>query len=247
MSMTDYVIPVLVFILVIRKVYLSKVQWYKKENIFEIIIGILIMGFSIWSSLQTSDASQTLNSQLTLLLEQRTSDSSNNASFQRYLKDSIGLERKGNKASIVNQTAYNLNVQTTPKEKTLSLSQLTASENYGFKFSTTGDSLIVYPKAGIWIKPFLSYETSLESKNQHIFQESGIGTSNQTPIVVRNKEYIVSTIFTTTTRSNQRPLIIDISGARNQSIFFGDDADAEKRYLFEKGKIYWVPNTSVGQ
>ncbi len=130
---------------------------------------------------------------------------------------------------------------------TTNIASISVSENYGFSLSKSKDSLIVFPKSGIWIKPFLSYETYLESKNQNIYQSDVFGSTESTTIFANNKKYVVPSIYMTTSRSKERPIIMDISGARNQSIFFGDDADAEKRYLYDDGRVYWVPNTSIGK
>lgn len=125
MSITDFIVPTLTFILVIKNLYFSPEKWYNAKNLLEILVGICIMTFSIWAAIQSSDSTSNLEKNLNKLVSSQTIDSLNNAKFQKYLKDSLGLDKRGNSVVLVNRSIYNSFEQSQkyPPEKEPSLSQ----------------------------------------------------------------------------------------------------------------------------
>lgn len=236
MSLPDFVIPVLVFILVVIRIYFSKELWYKKENVWEIVIGIFVMGFSIWVSVQTSETTGTLNSSMGKLLEQRTHDSINNANFQKYLKDSLGIDRKGNIPVIVNRTIYNTFHEEKPKQN-----GLPDSLNYFFKISK--DTFFVAPRQGSWAKPIVLFDTSV-----HPHLDMGYGNISPRKIKIENKNYTLDfSMAWTEVPSIEEPYRVMVDKIKFKFLIFGDDANRNKRYIYENGKVRWIPEIYPSQ
>jgi hypothetical protein len=61
------------------------------------------MGGSMWKSSLDGEQTVTVNNNLNKLSNQIRSDSINNAAFEKYIKDSFRLERKGNTAILINK------------------------------------------------------------------------------------------------------------------------------------------------
>ena len=99
MSVSDFAIPILGFILAVLSARELK-EKVSTKKIIELIVGILIMGFSIWASVENSESLNNINAsnnnlqaKLDDLFEKRRTDSNNNEIFQKYLKDTFGIER----------------------------------------------------------------------------------------------------------------------------------------------------------
>ncbi len=211
------------------------------------------MGFSIWLEIEKYDdintlksGNSTLNENVNSLLEKRGIDSTSNATFQKYLKDTFGIERTGNKPIIYNTKIYNSNIH----ESEGVANSSTNSINYGYELSSTKDILTLYPKTGVWIKPFFSFDASLEKINKNIYESDGEGKPYSTEsgpseiTLINNKKYRTISVFMSLVRSKSYPLIIDISGDKSQYIVFGDDADPNKRYMYKNGKVNWIPKSN---
>src|SRR5205085_9642874 len=76
----------------------------KRIVLVELIVGIFIMGSSVYSSITNSETVEGINASknklqenVITLLQQRKSDSINKSTFQQYLKDSFDIERLGDK------------------------------------------------------------------------------------------------------------------------------------------------------
>jgi hypothetical protein len=242
MELTDFALPILGFALIFNAVYFKiKTNKFDKKHKWDIAIGIVICGFSIWSSVNNSQYAETLQSSVDKLIEKRDNDSIGNSHFYKYLKDTFGIEKVGNEAKIVNRNTFIKNVTINNSYSPVTLPD--NSQNYFYKFS--GDSLLIYPKSGTWIRPFLSFDYEWYNKNGDISQEDGMINTIPKQINVRDKKYNIVSYIMSYPRSKDHPLIINIKGAKGQSIIFGDYVDAEKRYLYENGKVYWIPNVIV--
>ena len=130
-------------------------------------VSLIIMGFSIYQSLEDSDEKDNLKTKLEKAASDRTIDSTNNSYFQKYLKDTFGIEKFGNEAKIVNANTYVKNITV---NNTLSSNPAPDySKNFGYKLSKNKDKLILFPQNGVWVKPFFAFDASLEEKNTNIF------------------------------------------------------------------------------
>lgn len=98
-NFTDVILPILAILLVVNSL-LNKSEGFTRKDIGEFAIGILIMGFSIWSGISNSvdrseakENNKSLNSNLSKLIKNREIDSINSTSFQNALKDSFKIVR----------------------------------------------------------------------------------------------------------------------------------------------------------
>lgn len=245
MSLTDYALPILGFALIFNAVYFKvKNNKLDKKHKWDIAIGIIICGFSIWSSVNNSQAAETLQSSVNKLLEKRNEDSANNSHFQKYLKDTFGIEKVGNEAKIVNRNTYIRNVtinNTLPNYATPNY-----SKNFGYKLSKNKDTLILFPQEGVWVKPFFAFDASLEEKNSNILQSDGMYQKDSRlppeETIINGTRYKTLTVHLSLVRDKINPLILDISANKNQYIIFGDESDRQKRYIYKNGSVTWVPN-----
>ncbi|MBC7689904.1 MAG: hypothetical protein H7211_17200 [Aquabacterium sp.] len=80
-------------------------------------IAMLIMGFTIYQASENTDISNAIvkgkDSLINLsndLLKKIETDSTNNASFQKFDRDTFGIDRSGNKALIYNYNVYKKNI-----------------------------------------------------------------------------------------------------------------------------------------
>ena len=166
------------------------------------------------------------------------------SAFELWLKDTFGIKRRGDTAIIYNTNNYFSQINQGQKEKP---DLYPDSTNYGFSFLHNKDTLILYPKNGVWVKPFLSFDAKLDKVNGGVYQSDGMGKPYSTksgPSEITNvngKNYKTISVFMNIVRSKSYPLIIDMKGYKNQYIIFGDSADPNKRYIYQKGKVRWIP------
>lgn len=100
----DLLIPLIGFAISVRPFFTEKkLKWYHYGEIFG---GLIIMGLSIYSSWSNSSDTSQMKSNIESLVENRKIDSINNSNFQNFLKDSLGVERDGNKVRVVNRNTY---------------------------------------------------------------------------------------------------------------------------------------------
>ena len=135
-------------------------------------IAMLIMGFTIYQASENTDISNAIvtgkDSLINLsndLLKKIETDSTNNASFQKFVRDTFGIDRSGNKALIYNYNVYKKNIYNFGNDSV----KRNESENYIYKLSKNKDTLVVFPKIGVRIKPFMGFDVRLAAKNQNLY------------------------------------------------------------------------------
>jgi hypothetical protein len=223
----------------------------KNRSGWLIFFGILIFGFTVTNYfLQKSKDSIDDNEKASLHTDVRTIQSKldiqikNDNKFEGWLKDTFGIKRQGDTAIIYNTNIYYSQINQGQKEKP---DLYPDSTNYGFSFLHNKDTLILYPKNGVWVKPFLSFDAKLDTINGGVYQSDGMGKAYPTksgPSEITNVNginYKTISVFMNIVRSKSYPLIIDMKGDKNQYIIFGDSADPNKRYIYQKGKVRWIP------
>lgn len=235
MSTTDYIIPALSLGLILIEVFLDDSPKFKRFAL--ICIGVLTFGFSFWAAWQNSDDVKELKDHANLILDGRRSDSINNAEFQIYLKDTFGLERKGNSAIITNtvtiKNILNNILEAEPKQNQ-------DSTNVYFKFSNK--NLYVAPKSGTWAHAYYMIDTGLAMQNLNMINE-GYGIMG----VTATFEFDGKKIDFGSGRLYDRavfikePMHLDLSGAPYQYIIFGDQGFPDRRWIFKDGKVKWYP------
>lgn len=245
-KITDYIVPILGLGLAIISVRKTVLEGWKTLAALELIISILIMGVYIIIALQSSKTNETLQINVIRLLEARKTDSTNNADFQKYLKDSLGVARDGNKARIVNQFIYNSNVHNETIVQNLKDNSLPDSINYIFR--VVKDSLYISPKEGAWQRAYFSFDTANDKKNASLDNSSkyivseGLGPTEPDKIFINNKMYVVYTnLINDRAVYNKKPIALNLAGNRNQYIVFGEQGNATKRYFYKQGRVTWIP------
>lgn len=160
---------------------IHKYQLYKKteflalKEIFDfeffksLIFGTLIFLFALFQNSSEGKEKKELSEKINTLLDKREVDSANNASFQKYLKDTFGIIIQGNKPIIYNTKIYNSQIEQ-PK-----LEGLADSINYQYSFEN--DTLRIVPKQGTWVHAFLAYDTAHPYSFKDGLDE-GMGTAN---------------------------------------------------------------------
>ena len=236
MNFKDVVIPALGFIIIIRKIYVAKGLWYKFENLSEIIIGLVVMAFSIWFANDASTSSASLNSDIQKLIIHANNDSVSNSAFQIYLKDSFGIERRGNLPVIINKNTYNLIDRTKPKE-------LGIPDSLNYYYYTHKDSLFISPKEGAWVHGYVALDTGKNDKQGDYINE-GMGTANLVDKIAVNGKIYETHIWRIYNRSTYKddPISInkDIYG-KKRYIIFGEEGNLSKRYFYKNGIVTWIP------
>lgn len=241
------------FATIISVIKFSKEEITKSEKIkngLVVGVGSFIMIFSVWNAILQFLNDKKNNSEKaylhtdigniqTTLNNKITKDSI----FEIYLKDTFGIERQNNKPIIFNTRIYNLKAQqpkTVPQPKTEGMPD---SINYSVKLKN--DTLTISPKIGVWVSPFFSFDAKNEKINDRILQVDGtVYSAIRYPheiTVVNSKKYYTNTVNMTLTRSKERPLVLDISADKNQYIIFGDEVFPNKRYIYDHGKVNWIP------
>ena len=243
----------LISTIVATKDILNK-QSTKKDKIrdwWSIIVAALIMGLTIWNSfIQSSNEKadwrekKSLHADVKTIQSKLDSQIKNDKEFEIWLKDTFGIKRQGDTAIIYNTNIYFSQINQGQKEKP---DLYPDSINYGFLLLHNKDTLILYPKNGVWVKPFLSFDAKLDKVNGGVYQADGMGKPYSTksgPSEITNvngKNYKTISVFLDIVRSKSYPLIIDMKGDKNQYIIFGDSADPNKRYIYQKDKVRWIP------
>ena len=113
MNISDFAVPLIGFGVAINSAIETLKKGFKTKDVVDIILGLFIMGFSLSIASDNSDTiigirtdNNNLQKGVTMLLSQRALDSINNYSFQKYLRDSFGIEKKGDKPVIYNTKIY---------------------------------------------------------------------------------------------------------------------------------------------
>ena len=223
----------------------------KIRDWWSISVATLIMTFTIWNAfIQSSNEKadgiekKSLHTDVRTIQSKLDTQIKNDDRFESWLKDTFGIKRQGDTAIIYNTNIYYSQISQGQKEKP---DLYPDSTNYGFSFLHNKDTLILYPKNGVWVKPFLSFDAKLDKVNGGVYQPDGMGKPYSTksgPSEITNvngKNYKTISVFMNIVRSKSYPLIIDMKGDKNQYIIFGDSADPNKRYIYQKGKIRWIP------
>lgn len=238
MSVAEWVIPVLTFAALMFTLPSHKAGVKPKHYLF-VLLGIVSLGFAWWNSWDNSDtiketkqSNKNLQENSIKLLEQRRSDSINNATInielRKYLRDSfnLDLERRG---------------------------IIPDSSNYSYIIDGAQDRLTIYPKQGVWFRPYFAYDTSISGFMLGSYQGENltIDDSNES-ILIHARFYVLQKAFINSIASKEKPIVLDVFnfnrlhlhprlGAKIHPLFFGDYADPLKRYMYIKGNVYWVP------
>ena len=219
-------------------------QSTKKDRIRDwwlIFVAALIMVLTVWnlfiqSSNEKADQieKKSLHTDIKTIQSKLDIQLKNDNNFESWLKNTYGIERKGDTAIVYNTNIY---YSKAPKQN---VDGIPDSINYSFKLIK--DTLVVFPKEGVWVKPFFSFDQKLFKANGEIYQSDGTEYSIPYDITtVNNKKLHTITVDMSLTRSKERPLVMNISGDKNQYVIFGDEATPSKRYIYEHGKINWIP------
>jgi hypothetical protein len=242
MSAADFAIPILGFILVVISA-LSLKEEVSKKKVAELIVGLFIMGFSIWASVDNSETIKNFNmsnsdlkGKLNELIESRRIDSNNNVVFQEYLKDTFGIVRRGDKPVkifVSNTKNYFSSIVENNK--------VNDKENYEIK--QVGDILNISPKEGTWIHGYFAFDTS-NSKEFNEMLEEGMGTPNIVDKISVNAKIFNTHLIRIYNRAvyKNEPIRINISTLKNGYIIFGEEGNKNKRYIYKQGKVIWIPN-----
>jgi hypothetical protein len=236
MGFTDFALPILGFILVISSAYYLKKEEVTTKKIIELVAGFLIMGFSIWASIENSgklDKISSTNSGLKLkldeIIDKRMIDSNNNATFQKYLKDTFGIERQGDKPVKLyfnNTKNYFPTVQ--------QIQTINGISDY---------IIYITPKEGSWVHAYFAFDTTQSSKFAEMLEE-GMGTPNVVDKVTVNNKILNTHLIKIYDRAVYKgePIKLNISAFKNGFIIFGEQGNPSKRYFYKNGKVRWIPN-----
>jgi hypothetical protein len=243
MDFTDVALPILGFVVVINSLKSIKKGLTRKEKI-DAAIGFLIMIFSCWAYITNSktlnditNANDTLNVNIKTLLERRKTDSSNNATFQKYLKDTFGIIKQGVKPIIYNTKIYNSKVQEVKPNG--------LADSINYQYSLKNDTLFLAPKEGTWAHGYIAFDTANGTRFESMLHE-GMGTPNLVDKININGRIYITHIFKMYDRAvyKQEPISLRMSGDLNRYIIFGDERIPSKRYFYKQGKVIWIPERS---
>jgi len=239
-NLPDIPLAIIGFAIFVRPLF-SIPTGLKLKNYLEILLGVVIMGLTIYSVKSNSDDTEEIKKGVNDLIEKRKSDSTNSADFQRYLKDTFGIEKKGDKAIITNTVIYNsktVNNTTLPQSTS---DDLPDSLNYLINYK--GDSIMISPQTGTWPNGFVALDTGKVARPSDVLYE-GVSTINEVDkIQVDSKTYITH-LWRLSDRPifKKEPVCINLKAyGKNKFIIFGEQGNSNKRYLYIRGKVTWIP------
>lgn len=254
-SFINDVLPSLLGVLVIVNGAYHAKKEEKRKLWVDVVFGIAIMAISIWNSIDNSnniehikDTADSVKSSLEKSLNetrnQRISDSISNEAFQKYVKDTFGIERVGDRAQKITYSSSTTNYFQ-PAEIKQETPKVTDENNYTFKVE--GTKLYISPKEGVWLHPFFQFDSRLLAKNKRITDESEIPI-DENSLMLEEVNIENSTFRVYTVRQLKRaiiynkPLVLDLSSDPGQFIIFGDEGSSTKIYIYQKGKVSWYPS-----
>ncbi len=247
MSFPEMMLALLGFILVVNSAT-SKRESQKTTKIIKIIVGIFVLLFTLWSYHINSQAINELgitNDTLKLnsreLLAKRMIDSSNNAGFQKYLRDTFGIERQNNTAMVIDTKIFHAKATQVSGIQQKSINtELQDSVNYDVKL--INNTLIISPKQGTWSHGFFAFDTLNGIQFNEMLTE-GMGTPNLVDKIKINKRIYNTHIFKIYDRPvyMDGPIKLNLSSDLNRYIIFGDQGYPSKRYIYKQGKVSWIP------
>ncbi len=241
MNISDFAIPILGFTLVVLSA-ISLKEGITRKKIIEIAVCLLIMGFSIWASIDNSEtindigkSNSLLQTKLDDLLEKRRVDSNNNVVFQKYLKDTFGIERRGDKPVKIYFTQTKNYFSTSQENKNI-------SDSINFIIKKSGDILYISPKEGTWVHAYFAFDTTNSSHFSSMLDE-GVGTPSIVDKITLNNKTLNTHIIRITDRPvyKEEPIKLNMSGYQNGYLIFGEQGDTKKRYFYKQGKVIWIP------
>lgn len=203
------------------------------------IVGAILLlttGFAIYQASQNSDSSNTMSQNISDLKEARKVDSISNSNFQQYLKDSLGVEKIGDKVTIVNKNVYNsFNETIRALKQVVSDGILPDSTNY--KLTISRDTFFFAPKQGTWSRAVVLWDSSM-----HPDLDMGVSNISKRKIMIENKIQILDyNLSNTEVVSKDEPFRIMINKEKVKFLIFGDDVNRNKRYLYKNSKVRWFP------
>jgi hypothetical protein len=168
------------------------------------------------------------------LLKKRDIDSSDNAKFQKYLKDTFGIIKQGGKPIIYNTKIYNSKVE--------KINPTLLSDSINFQYNFKNDTLRVIPKQGTWVHAYFAFDTSNSVKFNASLNE-GMGTANVVDKISVNGKILNTHIIKIFDRPVYKgaPITLSLSDNIHRYIIFGDEGIPSKRYIYQNGKVRWIP------
>jgi hypothetical protein len=229
--------------------FIGILPFFKNEKLngkdwIQIILSIAVFGATLISMFLSSadkekDKStiKNLKDNSDKMIADRVTDSTNNAAFQRYLKDTFGIGRYGNRPIITNITTINNVI------KNFSLSDKKFSvDSVNVFLKTKGDIISVAPKEGTWAHAFFYVDSSLSKNNTNIVNEGMGPYYPYQSILINGKKSIYSRyIIDDRAVYLDYPMNINLSGAPQQYVIFGDQGYTGRRWLYKDGKVTWYP------
>ena len=244
----DSILPILAFLLVINSgIDVAKAKGFTRTTAIELIISIFILAFAIWKESDNSDKMQDITNDNKAMKEnidrlhsERSVDSSNNSAFQKFVHDSLGYERQGNKAVRVYYNTFN-QVKSTPNQVTG-----TPPNSYGIPDSLNAEAnrivrqLLINPIEGSWAHAYVALDTTYDKDK---VMDEGAKVSEIQGIGVNGKGYI-SNVWKIYTRAVYKgaPIRVNLWKYGNDNfIIFGDEGYPNRRYMYKSGKVTWIP------
>lgn len=248
----EWAIPILAFIPIVRgfnklrKFRISKANVeQKKDAKFELIIGVLVLVFSIGNNItnlaEKQNASDTLSAvsfHVTNLMD-TLADTRDTLERRTNSMEKVGLkiDAKTDSIMIVNSKILG------------AVLIANARNNDGFPDSINylaelkDGKLHLSPRQGVWANFSMYLDTAYFNENSLDHPASSLSFINLDPqqFKYKNRTLIMNRYYGFDPIKQDQPLVINLAKHPKQLIIFGDDASLGKRYVYENGKVTWFP------
>lgn len=236
-----FILPLSGFILTISQLIKLK-NGVDKINSFYLVVGLIVLGVSIYNEADNSSDKKKLKESIVILQDSVTKISDTLISVKDTLVN-IGLsidEKTGRLLVMDSQLLKKEFIQVFNYNNTPISSEIPDSDNY--TVIRRKDSLFLYPRKGTWVHGYFAHDTT-DSKTFIAHLSEGMGTPDLfDPISVNGKTYNTH-IWKMYNRAvyADKPIALKLIGYADKYIIFGDEGIPSKRWIYESGKVRWIP------
>lgn len=226
------------------------------KNICFILVALAVMGFAIYDGLDKVSSETEYKCQIKQLNDSITTVK------DTLIKIGLGIDEKTGKilvldsqllakeftqvVNIINNTYQYQAPASPPLNQAPVYLRVPANEmedSANVRLVVRNDSLYIYPKTGTWVHAYYAHDTANSKQFIANFTE-GMSTPNVVdPITINGKTYNTHiwkifdrAVYTT------NPIRLNIKGYKNRYIIFGDEGMPSKRWIFQSGKLTWIPD-----
>jgi hypothetical protein len=229
LPLSNWWLPLLGFIpIAVAFFNVAKQKKITRQSLFEFIVGALVLFVSINDNMNNAAERRRNSNSLKSLHDTLTN------SRDTLLKIGIGIDEKTGKLLI-------LDSQLLKKEFAKE-----TSDSDNVVAILKNDSLYLYPKKGTWVHAYYAHDTANSAVFMSNFTE-GMGTPYPVDKIHAGGKTYLTHLWKLYDRAVYKgsPIRLNMKNYENRYIIFGDEGIPSKRWIFQFGRVKWIPDSKI--